>query len=161
MKKNFLITAGIAILLLVTLLIAMQFMQEKEKNEIDISNCGEGTVIYKVDSLCWQKAIMPSKAENWDEANNYCNNLTLAEKDDWRLPTKNELVTLIDKSKIGLTIDPAYFPDTDAGNYWTSTPGQYENSHQYIGFKSGFEGTAYDFQKGYSVRCIRDKGLLN
>ncbi|MBN9341021.1 MAG: DUF1566 domain-containing protein [Comamonadaceae bacterium] len=43
---------------------------------------------------------------------------------DWRLPTLQELETLVDLGRSGAEprIDPAYFPNTPAAAYWTATP---------------------------------------
>lgn len=55
---------------------------------------------------------------------------------DWRLPSPQELHTLIDNdSKQGQpTIDTAFFPNTKRGDYWTSAQGEslqavYKNLH--------------------------------
>ncbi len=42
---------------------------------------------------------------------------------DWRLPTLEEAMTLSDRRRIdtGMTLDPVYFPDAVAGEYWTAT----------------------------------------
>ena len=39
----------------------------------------------------------------------------------WRVPTKNEIATLLDKTKLGLKIDTAVFPDVSEKNpfFWT------------------------------------------
>jgi len=55
--------------------------------------------------------ISPKEYErllNWDDAMMYCQLLTIDEKDDWRLPTKNELYTIYESSN-----------DFVRGNYWS------------------------------------------
>jgi hypothetical protein len=54
------------------------------------------------------------------------NAATLCGASDWRLPTPSELLGIVDYSvaagTAGGTIDAAWFPNTQAGAYWTSSP---------------------------------------
>jgi hypothetical protein len=47
----------------------------------------------------------------------------LCGRSDWRMPSRDEALTLLDPARIGqgATLDPAYFPDAVAGEYWTGT----------------------------------------
>jgi chitinase len=42
---------------------------------------------------------------------------------DWRLPSRDEAMTLLDPARVGNgpAIDPEYFPGTAEGEYWTAT----------------------------------------
>jgi len=40
---------------------------------------------------------------------------------DWRLPTIQELFTLVDYSRCNPAIDTTIFPNTEASSYWSST----------------------------------------
>jgi len=162
MKKNTIyIILGVLIVLAI---IAVYLQMNKSPSEIsesgeEIANCGEGTVIYGDDDLCWQRGTMPERAENWQAASDYCENLVLAEKDDWKLPTTDELSSIIDDSFKEIVINPEYFQDTEQINYWTSS--QYrEGLHWYIHFELGYQGFAQDFRKDYGVRCVRENTLF-
>jgi hypothetical protein len=61
-----------------------------------------------------------AKYSDWIAAINYCEDLTLADK-SWRLPSAQELETLVDNSKSGLVIDTTFFPETVDSWYWSST----------------------------------------
>lgn len=58
---------------------------------------------------------------------------------EWRVPTKNELSSITDKSVVGgLAIKTHYFPNTFDGFYWTSSPYAFDESKAWIvGFGSG------------------------
>ena len=76
---------------------------------------GDEVVSDSSTNLVWQK---DSVKKTWKEALKYCIDLEYAGYSDWRLPNKNELVTLVDYSKA----DPASsFPGMTSEEFWTST----------------------------------------
>ena len=78
----------------------------------------DGTITDINTNLMWQKdAGMPCL---WQQALSYCENLSLAGYDDWRLPNANEQQSIIDYSRYAPSIDPI-FMDTVTSCYWTST----------------------------------------
>jgi hypothetical protein len=93
----------------------------------------DGTVTDNVTGLMWQQTV-PSIHDfpfgcPWADAVAYCQTLTLASYSDWRLPSRIELVSLVDEERydartIGrLSIDPTYFPNTPGTHYfWSSSP---------------------------------------
>lgn len=73
---------------------------------------------------------------------------------DWRLPTVQELVRLVDYSKERPAIDVTWFPNTKADAYWTSTPYTGEASGAwYLDFLNGKNGMDRNF--AYHVRLVR------
>jgi hypothetical protein len=82
---------------------------------------GDGTVTDQYTGLMWQQDTAEEQM-TWEEALAYCENLSLADYDDWRLPNRNELQSLVDKQPglEGAAINKA-FPDTYLNIYWTST----------------------------------------
>jgi hypothetical protein len=74
---------------------------------------------------------------------------------DWRLPTADELQTLVDYSSYGLTIDATWFPNTQGNWYWTSSP--YVGYSYYawvVSFSYGYVNYGYRYNY-YYVRLVR------
>ena len=76
-------------------------------------------------------AVIPSSSLEWTVAT-LCDGIAVnhataaaacaALGEGWRLPTRIELLTLVDDSRIGPAIDTNLFPDPVGGSYWTRTP---------------------------------------
>lgn len=51
------------------------------------------------------------------------NEAGLCGRDDWRMPSRDEALTLLDPARIGkgAALDPAYFPQAVEAEYWTAT----------------------------------------
>jgi hypothetical protein len=95
---------------------------------------GDGTVIDSASGLQWMQADSGT-GKNWQEALAYCENLSLADHTDWRLPNAKELHSIVDYSNAPDTngkpaINTDYFNSTSIKNengvddwpfYWTST----------------------------------------
>jgi hypothetical protein len=122
--------------------------------------CGEGTVLLSDKTICWQKESSAT-ISSWENAEKYCNELTLADKDDWRLPGAQELASIIVMNKTGIKIDESAFPNTFEKNYWTSSV--YNNNpsmHWFIHFSTGYQGFGYNYNSGYAVKCVRDMKII-
>ncbi len=161
--KNILVSVFAMVIIVIALMLI--FPQEKTgsvtNENTKIKDCGAGTTFYSGENLCWQKSAKPEPAINWNDANNYCDNLELGKKDDWRLPTIEELKSIVkENAPEEVTIDETFFTDTKLNYYWTSTDyPKTKGTHWYVYFKTGYEGIAQDFKKNYDVRCVRETGL--
>jgi len=135
---------------------------------------GDGTVTDNNTNLIWQR--QSSEGGTGDEASSYCENLNLAGYDNWRLPSKKELMSIVDASHEAPpfdpecnwqpwdcpqtlpTIDPVAFPDTGDWLYWTSTIPPYAlGSSWYVSFDYG--GVGYGDKSTLSMfgyaRCVQ------
>ncbi|MGO8755866.1 MAG: DUF1566 domain-containing protein [Gallionellaceae bacterium] len=77
---------------------------------------------------------------------------------EWRVPTKDELVTLIDPDRKSFpTIDTAAFPDMDVlfPWYWSSTPNG-ATIAWYVDFADGYSSGFISMSSPFSVRLVRD-----
>jgi hypothetical protein len=74
--------------------------------------------------LMWTKnGNLPNGAMTWDQAIDYCNNLTLGGYSDWRLPNVNELESLSNANEANLAnwLNVQGFTNVQAEWYWSST----------------------------------------
>jgi len=89
----------------------------------------------------------------WEDAIDYCATLGLAGL-DWRLPNKNELLSLVDYKKYNPSIDTV-FNHTTSYYYWSSTTSAYDTYYAWVVFFT--DGRTYDYYKfsTRAVRCVR------
>ncbi|MDP2141329.1 MAG: DUF1566 domain-containing protein [Gammaproteobacteria bacterium] len=72
--------------------------------------------------------------------------------DGWRLPTVDELQTILDRSRYNPAIDTEKFPDTKSTWYWTSSPCAWDASARWVVYFSyGSVLDSYD----YGDACVR------
>ncbi len=124
---------------------------------------GNGTVTDSKTGLIWQQCSVglsgtncgtgTASTQTWQTALDTCKNLTLAGK-TWRLPSMNELLSIVDKNKVNPAIDTALFPATVASNYWSSTT--YVNNTTnawHVFFLNGLNPPSLK-TSSYYVRCV-------
>ena len=101
--------------------------------------------------LMWQKQAVASRT--WAEALNYCEEVSTADKFDWRLPNRNELASLINYEKADGAISD--FPGIAAKGFWSSTSSLTGNEAWTVDFASGaIEATGKTNTK--YIICVRN-----
>jgi hypothetical protein len=70
------------------------------------------------------------------------------------LPSRHELVSLVNFAKVGLSIDSHYFPNTPADSFWTSSL-QVEDHAEQVYFSTGEIGWLRSNFSDY-VMLVRD-----
>jgi hypothetical protein len=81
-----------------------------------------GTVTDQVADLMWVQESGDTKRD-WEGSIQYCEDLSFAGHDDWKLPSNKELSSTVDLRKQKPAIDANFFPDTDyKAYYWSRTP---------------------------------------
>ncbi len=114
-----------------------------------------GVVTDTMTGLMWQQAV-DSQSYVWSAAKTYCNDLTLAGYDDWRLPTRIELVSLIDVTRANPSIDTVAFPSTPNAFFWSSSPMVNDSTLAWtVYFGYGGTGQSAVDLAGVKVRCVR------
>jgi hypothetical protein len=159
---------------------AEQAQQRKIKILSEIVDNKDGTVTFKVTGLTWQKCSVgqtltgetcsgDAKEMTWDEAMKV--SVNFAKHNDWRLPTEEELMTLVfcsDSKYYGTdgscsnpstitqpTINTMYFPNTQSRLYWSSSPSASYSSNAWgVSF---VDGNSSSYSKNYFnfVRLVR------
>ena len=77
----------------------------------------DGTVTDTKLGLIWSQKTIAEDVDH-DEAKE----AVAAFGEGWRLPTRQELESLLDLSRYNPAIDTEVFPDTKSDDYWTDTP---------------------------------------
>ena len=125
--------------------------------EITVSNLS--FVKDKTTNLIWQKDFVTGK--NWQYALAYCQNLrnkNYAGYSDWRLPNKNELLSLSNYNKTGTPYSD--FPGVFNGYYWSSSSYHIDDNNVtsaawLVNFNNNIDVVHKSKDSSYTVRCVQ------
>ncbi|MEA2017279.1 MAG: DUF1566 domain-containing protein [Campylobacterota bacterium] len=112
-------------------------------------------VTFVNDNLMWEDQQIISKDMNILESKIYCRKLKLANKNDWRVPRYDELLSIANYSKSNrVSLDKIKYIDSD--KYWSiSQKNDDKNKYWYVDFKNG--ASSFEFKNNRnSIRCVRD-----
>ncbi len=120
---------------------------------------GAGTVFDSASGLMWQRTPAADK-HTWDGAVAYCEDLELETYDDWKLPHRDQLESIVLSLTTTPSIDTTAFPDTPAKPFWTRTLYGPNAAQEAFGvdFENGGTGHALMSEPHY-VRCVRTPPL--
>jgi hypothetical protein len=118
--------------------------------------------------LMWDRAFQDATPERWQDpqpavalAADYCAALDLAGYDDWRLPTRLELHSMVTHDHCRPAVDEEVFPDTPGAfrsPFWTSTS-HFQGAEGLMQFAIGFHlgSVTYngDVTSPVHARCVR------
>lgn len=113
-------------------------------------------VLDRVNNLMWSVESLgdPDDSDSGvahDHCTELCRNLRLLNHEDWRLPTRAELASLIDDTRHEPAIDTNFFPRVKPRWHWTSTPCAWSSASAWVvnfslgtvnGFRRGSDGYA-------------------
>lgn len=126
---------------------------------------GDGTITDNITGLIWQQE--DGGEMTWENAVDYAGNLSLAERNDWRLPKSHELFNLLDHGKNPALNDQYFLPGN--AEYWWTSDQQAGNSAQIwaantgggIGPKPKNETISAGGQKRYHARCVTGESPIS
>jgi hypothetical protein len=99
--------------------------------------------------LEWSKTLLDGADVTYEEAEKAIGDLG----EGWRMPTRQELESLLDLSRHSPAIDTEKFPDTKSDCYWTSTPCAWNDAAVWVVyFNSG--SVSYHNRRSYYA-CVR------
>ncbi|WP_303852448.1 DUF1566 domain-containing protein [Seleniivibrio woodruffii] len=111
-----------------------------------------GTVTDGLNGLMWQDNEVGT-AMDWTTAGTTCDNLSLGGYTDWRLPTIEELESIVDFGRFAPAINSVFTSVSPYAGYWSSTAHAFFAGNEwYISFDSG--AVSADNVDSY-VRCVR------
>jgi hypothetical protein len=134
----------------------------------DAPDCADGHGKLDVNTnLCWQHPEAGGKYE-WQDANDYCDTLSLGGYDDWHLPSGEEFAEMLGDCDDDILINPsvcnscndseacvAMFGLDDWDIYWSSSLYS-SNLAWYVYFYEGYFNYYY-FDYDILVRCVRQE----
>ena len=119
------------------------------------SSPAPGVVLDRFTRLTWQQATSSSPM-SFAAAEEHCTALDLS-GGGWRLPSVNELSTLVDETRVAPAIQIATFADTPADDwYWSATP--YANNAENrwcLNYNDGYTTRGRAATEQSFVRCVR------
>jgi hypothetical protein len=113
----------------------------------------DGLVVTDLNTgLMWQRAD-DGVTRNWAAAISYCENLALGGHSDWHLPSRQELVSIVDYGRSYPAINPAF--SCENSYYWSGSTAAGYPGYAWLVYCYG--GYAYYYNEGdsYYVRCVR------
>jgi|GEM_PF-6809317 len=113
----------------------------------------EGIVTDTGSELSWQQRA-PQHQLSWAEAKRYCAKLKLANINTWRLPSRLELLSLLNYDNPYHAYDSIYFAAEPAVAYWSATV--YDNMPSHVWIAQFDEGDMYCLMRVAQahVRCV-------
>src|SRR5208283_42737 len=119
---------------------------------------GGSAVLDKETGLVWEQSPSTT-AEYWEAAQVHCNELTTGNRLGWRLPTVQELASLVDPSVAapGPTLPSGHpFSNVQSSYYWSATPSASDTSSTWLAdYYNGFVYTVVTTDLSWYVWCVR------
>ena len=113
------------------------------------------SVVDKITGLEWQR-LDDNTQRTFDAAFQYCIDLSLDSKTDWRLPLITELISLVDHGvAANPNINAVVFPATGSSTFWSASSAAVDSARAWaVSFNGGY---SFDLEKIsiLYVRCVR------
>ncbi len=129
-------------------------------NQPSFTDNGNGTVTDNVTELTWQKSHSEALL-SWEEGLDYCDELDLAGKKDWRLPGPLEAMGIFDFSRQSPAQDTSVF-DNAGEQFWLSAESAQNKDEAWrmiLGGSGGMDARSQAKTNSYHARCVRGEAL--
>lgn len=135
--------------------------QHRLAEDFIIDGCGTGTILDIVTGLCWLKNMNTFELQNWTNAFVDCSSLDYVGHTNWKLPSRAELLSLIDE--IGpsgttcITLESFGFINCKDHYYWSSNSMATNNDRRFTiyFYNNGYCSNRDKSYDGYHVTCVR------
>ncbi|MFH2066759.1 MAG: DUF1566 domain-containing protein [Pseudomonadota bacterium] len=112
--------------------------QKLPVSERFVSVMDNEAVLDKETGLVWARNANLDGKKDWQDAINYCYQISIADRKGWRLPTIDELASIIDMSQNGEPkVPPGVFINVQSAVYWSSTIYEGDSTHAWAVYMSG------------------------
>lgn len=126
----------------------------------------EGTVLHRPTQLVWQRCAIgqswtgtncsgSAQLVDWSTALQLANDHVQAEADDWRLPNRNELASIVETRCHSPAVNGNAFPSATGDWYWTSSPTSELNDQVWVVLFTDGEVQPAAITGSYAVRLVR------
>ena len=131
-------------------------VRDNKKNIVKDTSTGlmwQDEVYSKQEENAYENGINYGKAGKWEYAKRYCDNLNFSGLSDWRLPTIDELKSIVDKNR-----KPAIkkgFINANNRFYWSSS--SFISIASHAGNVHFFDGSSgwQNKRASHYIRCVR------
>jgi hypothetical protein len=118
----------------------------------------EGMVDDLGSGLTWSQQDVTDASVSYTQAHDACRRLRLGGYHDWRLPTCQELLTLLEDRPERPAVDAKAFPSIDGSWYWTSTATALADTVWVVSLQFGISNDGIDNSLN-RVRAVRGIAL--
>ncbi len=119
------------------------------------------TVTDNISGLMWQDdEAVTAVTKTWNEANTYCSDdVSTGGYSDWRLPTRVELIGIVDYGLYNPAINTEFQNSTPFIHWSSTTYAGYAGNAWLIGFTAGNQSYVAKTSSYVRVRCVRGEKL--
>ena len=123
---------------------------------IVLANWNGEAVLDRETGLVWEKVPSTNTTFNWVSASTHCVTLDKGGRKGWRLPTINELASLLDSTALDPALPSGHPFVVQSSNYLSATTAaDLAGLTWFVGFHNGVVGLAFKSDFAYLTWCVR------
>jgi hypothetical protein len=123
---------------------------------IVLANWQSAAVLDRETGLVWEKVPRTSTVFSWITASRHCSGLDLGGRKGWRLPTLQELASLVDSSQSNPALPSGHPFTVQSSNYWSASTFADDTADAYsVAFENGIVLVNVKSSPNLLVWCVR------